>query len=193
MEDLLKDIHKHTKISDNEEKWFGIEDIYGVFSKWNPETGEYCTDKDLMTGKKLLSETNGYENYCNKEELKKIAQAEQNLLYLAQTKKLSNATIYTIAMNHPVSEDTLAGLYQCGAFSLKRVETYASQKGMNLNQIKEKIKEQKLKENEVVDLNDKETWELLTPDERLQIAAKSIENGKEKTIQAKIEELYDIQ
>ena len=193
MEDLLKDIHKHTKISDNEEKWFGIEDIYGVFSKWNPETGEYCTDKDLMTGKKLLSETNGYENYCNKEELKKIAQAEQNLLYLAQTKKLSNATIYTIAMNHPVSEDTLAGLYQCGAFNLKRVETYASQKGMNLNQIKEKIKEQKLKENEVVDLNDKETWELLTPDERLQIAAKSIENGKEKTIQAKIEELYDIQ
>ena len=137
MEDLLKDIHKHTKISDNEEKWFGIEDIYGVLSKWNPETGEYCTDKDLMTGKKLLSETNGYENYCNKEELKKIAQAEQNLLYLAQTKKLSNATIYTIAMNHPVSEDTLAGLYQCGAFSLKRVETYASQKGMNLNQIKE--------------------------------------------------------
>ncbi len=193
MEDLLKDIHKHTKISDNEEKWFGIEDIYGVFSKWNPETGEYCTDKDLMTGKKLLSETNGYENYCNKEELKKIAQAEQNLLYLAQTKKLSNATIYTIAMNHPVSEDTLAGLYQCGAFSLKRVETYASQKGMNLNQIKEKIKEQKLQENEIVDLNNKETWDLLTPDERLQIAAKSIENGNYETIKGRIEELYDIQ
>ena len=96
-------------------------------------------------------------------------------------------------MEHPVSEETLVGLYQCGAFSLKRVETYASQKGMDFHNIKQKIKEQTFKKIETIDLNNKETWELLTPNERLQIVANNIDNGKGETIQGRIEELYDIE
>lgn len=118
---------------------------------------------------------------------------EENLLYLAQKKKLSNSDIYSIALNHPVSENILVGLYQCGTFNLKRVENYAKQKNMNLEEIKEKIKQQKLKNPEIIDLNDTETWNLLTTDERLQIAVKDIDNGRGEKIKGRIEELYNIQ
>ena len=178
---------------DSNGNYFKIEQLYGLLAKWNPDTKEYCTDKDLILGNKTLNDTNGYEEYCTKEDLKILAQAEGNLLYLAQRKKLNNATIYNIAMEHPVSEETLVGLYQCGAFSLKRVETYASQKGMDFHNIKQKIKEQTFKKIETIDLNNKETWELLTPNERLQIVANNIDNGKGETIQGRIEELYDIE
>ena len=178
---------------DSNGNYFKIEQLYGLLAKWNPDTKEYCRDIDMILGKKTLSDTNGYEEYCTKEDLKILAQAEGNLLYLAQRKKLNNATIYTIAMEHPVSEETLVGLYQCGAFSLKRVETYASQKGMDFHNIKQKIKEQTFKKIETIDLNNKETWELLTPNERLQIVANNIDNGKGETIQGRIEELYDIE
>lgn len=178
---------------DSNGNYFKIEQLYGLLAKWNPDTKEYCRDIDMILGKKTLSDTNGYEEYCTKEDLKILAQAEGNLLYLAQRKKLNNATIYNIAMEHPVSEETLVGLYQCGAFSLKRVETYASQKGMDFHNIKQKIKEQTFKKIETIDLNNKETWELLTPNERLQIVANNIDNGKGETIQGRIEELYDIE
>ena len=118
---------------------------------------------------------------------------EENLLYLAQKKKLSNSDIYSIALNNTVSEDILAELYQCGAFNLKRVENYAKQKNMNLEEIKDKIKQQKFKNPEMIDLNDTETWDLLNTEERLQIAIKDIDNGRGKKIKGRIEKLYDSQ
>ena len=193
MEEILKDVNKNTKISDSNGNWFTVRQVYGLLAKWNPKTKEYCRDIDLISGRKTLKDTNGYEEYCTREDLKELAQAEGNLLYLAQRKKLSNANIYTIAMEHPVSEDTLVGLYQCGAFSLKKVETYAKQKEMDVNGIKEKIKQQKFKDKENMNLNDDETWELLTLDERLQIVANYIDIGKAETIQGRIKELYDIE
>ena len=193
MEELLKEINKNTKVFNNKKKSFGKEKLYELLSKWNPETKEYITDKDLLSGKKLLSDTNGYEDYLTKDERKRMAEVEGNLLYLAQRKKLSNANIYTIAMEHPVSEDTLVGLYQCGAFTLKKVEAYAKQKEMDVNSIKEKIKQQRLKIDGEIDLNDAETWELLTPDERLQIVANYIDTGKAEIAQGRIKELYDIE
>ena len=193
MEELLKEINKNTKVFDNEKKSFGKEKLYGLLSKWNQDTKEYCTDLDLVLGNKTLNDTNGYEKYCSKEDLEQFAQAEANLLYLAQRKKLNNSTIYTIAMENPVSEDTLAGLYQCGAFNLKKVEAYAKEKGMDFNSIKEKIKQLKLKTGEKIDLNNEETWKLLTPDERLQMVANYIDNGEGETIQGRIQELYDIE
>ena len=182
----MKEINKNTKVFNNKKKSFGKEKLYELLSKWNPETKEYITDKDLLSGKKLLSDTNGYEDYLTKDERKRMAEVEGNLLYLAQRKKLSNANIYTIAMEHPVSEDTLVGLYQCGAFTLKKVEAYAKQKEMDVNSIKEKIKQQRLKIDGEIDLNDAETWELLTPDERLQIVANYIDTGKAEIAQGRI-------
>ena len=44
-----------------------------------------------------------------------------------------------------------------------------------------------------MNLNDDETWELLTLDERLQIVANYIDIGKAETIQGRIKELYDIE
>lgn len=192
MEELLKAVNKNTKITDYTGKSIRKEEICGLLTKWNQDTREYCTDKDLILGNKTLRDTNGYEEYCTKEDLKELAQKEENLLYLAQRKKLNNATIYTIAMEYPVSEDTLVGLYQCGAFNLKKVETYAKQKEMDINSIKEKIKQQKFRNNENINLDDEETWELLTPEEKLQMIVNYIDNGKAETIQGKIEELYDI-
>lgn len=118
---------------------------------------------------------------------------EENLLYLAQKKKLSNSDIYSIALNNTVSEDILAELYQCGTFNLKRVENYAKQKNMNIEGIKDKIKQQKFKNPEMIDLNDTETWNLLTTEERLQIAIKDIDEGRGEKIKERIEELYNIQ
>ena len=193
LEEFIKDVNKNTKVLDSNRNWFKKEQLYALLAKWNQDTKEYCRDLDLISGRKTLSDTNGYEEYCTKEDLKELAQAEGNLLYLAQRKKLNNATIYTIAMEHPVSEDTLIGLYQCGAFSLKKVETYAKQKEMDVNSIKEKIKQQKFKDNENMNLNDEETWNLLTPEERLQIVANYIDTGKAETLQGRIKELYDIE
>ena len=193
LEEFIKDVNKNTKVLDSNRNWFKKEQLYALLAKWNQDTKEYCRDSDLISGRKTLSDTNGYEEYCTKEDLKELAQAEGNLLYLAQRKKLNNATIYTIAMEHPVSEDTLIGLYQCGAFSLKKVETYAKQKEMDVNSIKEKIKQQKFKDNENMNLNDEETWNLLTLEERLQIVANYIDTGKAETLQGRIKELYDIE
>lgn len=172
---------------------FKIKQLYGLLTKWNQDTKEYCRDIELISGRKTLSDTDGYEEYCTKEDLKILAQAEGNLLYLAQRKKLNNATIYTIAMEHPVSEETLVGLYQCGAFNLKKVEAYAKEKEMDFSSIKEKIKQQNLKTGEKIDLTNEEIWELLTPEERLQMTVNYIENGEGKAVQGRIEELYDIE
>lgn len=193
LEELLESVNDKTKFRDNENIVVGKQQIYSMLTKWNKEAKEYYTDEDLIMGNKTLNDTHGYEEYCSKDQLRKLAQKEENLLYLAQRKKLGNANIYAIALNYPVSEETLVGLYQCGAFNLKKVESYAKQKDMNFEEIKEKIKQQKFKDNENMNLNDEETWELLTPEERLQMTAESIEAGKEETIQGRIEELYDIQ
>ena len=193
LEEFIKDVNKNTKVSDSNRNLFKKQQLYALLAKWNQDTKEYCRDIDLISGRKTLSDTNGYEEYCTKSDLRELAQAEGNLLYLAQRKKLNNATIYTIAMEHPVSEDTLVGLYQCGAFSLKKVETYAKQKEMDVNSIREKIKQQKFKDNENMNLNDEETWNLLTPEERLQMTVNYIDNGKAETVQGRIKELYDIE
>lgn len=178
---------------DSNGNYFKIEQLYGLLAKWNPDTKEYCTDKDLILGNKTLNDTNGYEEYCTKEDLKILAQAEGNLLYLAQRKKLNNATIYNIAMEHPVSEETLVGLYQCGAFNLKKVEAYAKEKEMDFSSIKEKIKQQNLKTGEKIDLTNEEIWKLLTPEERLQMVVESIDAGETRNIRGRIEEVYDIE
>ena len=193
LEELAKDMDSNTKIKIDKKRFYTKKDINTFLSRFNLEQRRYYTTEELEKGEVLLTQTNGYENYCSKEELRKLAQIEENLLYLAQTKKLSDGNIYSIAINYPVSENTLLGLYQCGAFTLKRVEAYKKQKDMDFNSIKEKIKQQKFKDNENMNLNDEETWELLTPEERLQMTAESIEAGKEETIQGRIEELYDIQ
>ena len=178
---------------DSNGNYFKIEQLYGLLAKWNQDTKEYCTDKDLILGNKTLNDTNGYEEYCTKEDLKEFAKAEGNLLYLAQRKKLNNATIYNIAMEHPVSEETLVGLYQCGAFNLKKVEAYAKEKEMDFSSIKEKIKQQNLKTGEKIDLTNEEIWKLLTPEERLQMVVESIDAGETRNIRGRIEEVYDIE
>lgn len=178
---------------DSNGNYFKIEQLYGLLTKWNQDTKEYCRDIELISGRKTLSDTNGYEEYCTKEDLKILAQAEGNLLYLAQRKKLNNATIYNIAMEHPVSEETLVGLYQCGAFNLKKVEAYAKEKEMDFSSIKEKIKQQNLKTGEKIDLTNEEIWKLLTPEERLQMVVESIDAGETRNIRGRIEELYDIE
>ena len=193
LEELLENINEKTTIKDNDNIVVGKQKIYAMLSKWNSETKEYYTDDDLISGSKTLKDTHGYEEYCSKDKLRKLAQKEENLLYLAQRKKLNNATLYTIAMSYPVSEETLVGLYACGAFNLKKVEAYAKQKNMNFEEIKEKIKQQKFTDNQNIDLNNEEAWELLTPEERLQMTVEGIESGKEEKIQGRIEELYDIQ
>ena len=191
--DLAKTIDDKAKIKLDEKHAYGKREIGKFLSKYNVENQEYYTEEQIESGEILLKEMNGYEEYCSKDKLKTLAQNEENLLYLAQRKKLSNAKIYTIAMEHPVSEDTLVGLYQCGAFSLKKVESYAKQKEMDIHSIKEKIKQQRFKIGEEIDLNNEETWNLLTPEERLQIAGNYIDAGKAETIQGRIKELYDIQ
>ncbi len=178
---------------DSNGNYFKIEQLYGLLTKWNQDTKEYCRDIELISGRKTLSDTNGYEEYCTKEDLKILAQAEGNLLYLAQRKKLNNATIYNIAMEHPVSEETLVGLYQCGAFNLKKVEAYAKEKEMDFSSIKEKIKQQNLKTGEKIDLTNEEIWKLLTPEERLQMVVESIDAGETRNIRGRIEEVYDIE
>ncbi len=193
LQEIVKTIDKKEKIKLGEKHFYGIRDMEKFLSQYKAENQEYYTKEQIESGEILLKETNGYEEYCSKDQLRKLAQKEENLLYLAQRKKLSNANIYTIAMEHPVSEDTLVGLYQCGAFSLKKVESYAKQKNLNIEEIKEKIRQQKFKDTRERNVNDEETWELLTPDERLQIVANYIDNGKGETIQGRIEELYDIQ
>ena len=178
---------------DSNGNYFKIEQLYGLLTKWNQDTKEYCRDIELISGRKTLSDTNGYEEYCTKEDLKILAQAEGNLLYLAQRKKLNNATIYNIAMEHPVAEETLVGLYQCGAFNLKKVEAYAKEKEMDFSSIKEKIKQQNLKTGEKIDLTNEEIWKLLTPEERLQMVVESIDAGETRNIRGRIEEVYDIE
>ena len=191
MEELLEEVNENTKFTDIRGKSLRKETLLGPLTKWNPVTKEYCTDKDLLSGKKLLSDTNGYEDYCEKAVLKELAKKEENLLLLAQREKLNKATIYSIAMENPVSEDILVGLYECGAFGLKKVKTYAKQKNMNMGKIEEKIRQQKFKDNKNINLNDEETWELLTPEERLQMTVNYIDNEKGETIKGRIEELYD--
>ena len=193
LEELVKDMDSNTKIRIDKKRFYTKKDVNTFLSRFNLEQRRYYTTEELEKGEVLLTQINGYENYCSKEELRKLAQIEENLLYLAQTKKLSDGNIYSIAINYPVSENTLLGLYQCGAFDLKKVEAYAKQNGMNVEEIKEKIKQQKFKDNENMNLKDEETWELLTPEERLQMTVESIEDGKEDTLQGRIEELYDIQ
>ena len=193
LEELLKEIDTNTRIEDQENFSFGKKEIFGVLAKWDKEKREYCTDKELKSGQKLLRDVKGYENYCPKNLLKEFAQIEENLLYLAQTKKLSNSEIYNIALRYPVSEETIVCLYQCGAITLTKIKNYAKQHEINLEQIKEKIKQEKLKNIDTINLNDSETWKLLNSEERLQVAGKIIDEGKGKTIKGRIEELYDVQ
>lgn len=193
LQEIVKMIDEKEKIKLDDKHFYGIRDMEKFLSQYNAEKQEYYTKEQIDSGEILLKETSGYEEYCSKDQLRKLAQKEENLLYLAQRKKLNNTTVYTIATNYPVSEEILVGLYQCGAFTLKRVEAYAKQKDMDFNSIKEKIKQQKFTDNQNIDLNDEETWELLTPEERLQMTAESIEDGKENILQRRIEELYDIQ
>ena len=193
VQEIVKTIDEKEKIKLDEKHFYGIRESEKFISQYNAEKQEYYTKEQIDSGEILLKETNGYEEYCSKDQLRKLAQKEENLLYLAQRKKLNNATVYTIATNYPVSEETLVGLYQCGAFTLKRVEAYAKQKDMDFNSIKEKIKQQKFADNQNIDLNNEETWELLTPEERLQMTVEGIESGKKEKIQGRIEELYDIQ
>lgn len=193
LQEIVEMIDEKEKIKLDEKHFYGIRESEKFLSQYNAEKQKYYTKEQIDSGEILLKETNGYEEYCSKDQLRKLAQKEENLLYLAQRKKLNNATVYTIATNYPVSEEILVGLYQCGAFTLKRVEAYAKQKDMDFNSIKEKIKQQKFTDNQNIDLNDEETWELLTPEERLQMTAENIEDGKENILQRRIKELYDIQ
>ena len=193
LEELLRDISETTKNIDSLENEFGIKQVYGILSKWNSETKEYCTDKDLLSGKKLLSETKGYENHLTKHELKRMAEVEGNLLYLAQKKKLNNRDIEAILRNHSILEDTLIGLYQCGALTLKKVKIYAKEKEMNFDHIKEEIKKTMLQSGNKIDLNNQEIWDLFTPKEKLQMLVEKIDKGEIESIKNRIEELYDVQ
>lgn len=68
-------------------------------------------------------------------------------------------------MNNQISENTLIELYRCGALDLRKVEKCASKNGINIDDIKDKIKKEQLENKEKIDLNNDETWELLNEDE----------------------------
>ena len=193
LQELSENVDKKEKIKLGEKKFYEKQDIEKFLSKFNREKQEYYTEEQLKSGEILLEETNGYENYCSKEELREFAKIEENLLYLAQNKKLSHSNIYSIALNNPISMDALISLYTYGVINLNQLEKCAKKREMNFEEIKEKVKQQKLKEEDNIDLNDEETWNLLTPKERLEMAVKYIDKGKGDLIRGRIEELYDVQ
>lgn len=146
----------------------------------------------MESGEKLLQDTNGYENYLSKDELRNLATIEGNLIYLAENKKLSTGNIYSIAMNHPVSENTLVALYHCGAITLRQVEQCTQKKGMDFNEIKEKIKEANPYDLHQIDITKEETWELLTEEEKRKATIMQIEKENSQAVQERINQLYDI-
>lgn len=191
LEELSKDLNKNEGIK-FVQGYYGKEDIDKFLLRWDKEKGEYCADEQLYSGKKLLKDMNGYEDYCTKEELRNLAKVEENLVYLAQSKKLNNSTIYNIAMNNQISEKTLIELYICGALDLRKVEKCASKNGINIDDVKDKIKKEKLENNEKIDLNNEDTWNLLNEDERLQMVADFVDSKNEEMLQERIKEVYDI-
>ncbi len=191
LEEISKNLNKNEGIKFIQ-GYYGKEDIDKLLLRWNKEKGEYCTDEQLYSGKKLLKDMNGYEDYCTKEELRNLAKVEENLVYLAQNKKLSNSTIYNIAMNNQISENTLIELYRCGALDLRKVEKCASKNGINIDDIKDKIKKEQLENKEKIDLNNDETWELLNEDEKLQMVAEFVDSRNDEMLEERIKEVYDI-
>ncbi len=191
LEEISKNLNKNEGIKFIQ-GYYGKEDIDKLLLRWNKEKGEYCTDEQLYSGKKLLKDMNGYEDYCTKEELRNLAKVEENLVYLAQNKKLSNSTIYNIAMNNQISENALIELYRCGALDLRKVEKCASKNGINIDDIKDKIKKEQLENKEKIDLNNDETWELLNEDEKLQMVAEFVDSRNDEMLEERIKEVYDI-
>ena len=191
LEELSKDLKKNEGIKFTQ-GYYGKEDIDKFLLRWDKEKSKYCTDEQLYSGKKLLRDMDRYEDYCTKDELRKLTKVEGNLVYLAQNKKLSNSTIYNIAMNNQMSENTLIELYICGALDLRKVEKCASKNGINIDDIKDKIKKEQLESNEELDLNNDDTWELLNEDEKLQMVADFVDSKNDEMLEERIKEVYDI-
>lgn len=191
LEELSKNIEPKERIKLGDKYFYGKKDVEKFLSKYNREKQEYYTEEQLKSGEILLAQTNGHENYCSKEELRELAKIEGNLLYLAEIKCLSNSNIYSIALNNPVSMDSLISLYSLGVIDLKQLENCADKKEMNFEEIKEKVKRQKIGEGKNININDEETWSLFNQEEKLQLIVDYIDKGKGNLIKERIEELYD--
>lgn len=194
---LLGKLNNKTKIRMNHKEEYGTGEAHQFLTRLNLKTGEYCTEEQLKTGEKLLRDVNGYENYLKRAQLKELAKYEGNLIYLFQKKKISKSDITNILRTRELSEDTVVELYSMGAIELRQLEEYAKQKQMNIEELKNKIKQRKEIDLNNVDLEDKNIWNLLTKEEKIEVLAQMLEKGNDKILEQlekeEVEKLCDVQ
>ena len=182
---LIKDIQPEERINlkkfndkqFRDDKKYGVENVRNFLSRINIESGEYITEEQIRSGERFLSETNGYEEFLKKRELKRLAENEQNLAYLAHKKVLQRPDILSILTRTEVTKETLIQIYQDEGITLEDIEGYAKRTGLDFEEIKADIR--KVKEIDFTALKEgnSEHWKLLTLEERKENLSKIIEEG----------------
>ena len=189
IETVLENVEETSKIKLQQGEKYSKKNIEQFLSKLNIETLEYATEEQLKNGEKLLEDTNGYEDYLKKEQLMELARIEGNLIFLAKNKKINNSNVLNIINKTEVSENTLVELCVNGNISVEQLEKYAEEKGFKIETVKRKIREKTFNNLNEIDIEDKNTWKLLSDEEKIQVIASIKEDESIKSIK-EIEELY---
>lgn len=180
IEKMLEGMKEQTRFVFEKNHAYGKMQAKQFLARRNLETGEYSTEEQLRTGEKMLSDTQGYEDYLKKEQIRELAQYEENLIYLFQRRKITRNDMMSILRNTEISQNALLELYNMGALTLKQVEEYAKSKEIDIEEVREKIKQKKEIDLNNLDSQDKETWSLLTKEEKIKALSQMIEKGKGK-------------
>lgn len=188
---IVEGMDEKTKIALGKKDTYGKTQVKQFLARRNAETGEYNTEEQLRTGEKKLSDTQGYEDYLRKEQLKELAKYEENLIYLFQKKKITRNDVMSILRDTEISQNALVELYSMGVMTLKQVEEYAKSKEMQVEEIKRKIREKKEIDLNEINPENKETWELLTEEEKIKAVSQMIENGQDGILEDLGEEEID--
>ena len=76
LQEIVEMIDEKEKIKLDEKHFYGIRESEKFLSQYNAEKQKYYTKEQIDSGEILLKETNGYEEYCSKDQLRKLAQKE---------------------------------------------------------------------------------------------------------------------
>ncbi len=189
--DLEKDINISGKIRINDKATYGTEDVKKLLSQIDIKTKEYIPENQLKNGKRLLSDLNGYEEHLKKAEIMELAKIDKNLIYLFQKRKISKKDVDNILKTVEVSEDTIVELYCMQGITQEQLQNFATKNKIDIELLKEKIKQKRPIDKKDIKLDDKNTWFLLNREEKIEAFAEMIhQNQKEiHTDEAKKEAL----
>lgn len=183
LDELLKNAKMETKIVIHDEDTYGFQDVKKFLSKINLETGDYCTERQLRTGEKLLKDTNGYEDYLKKSTLRKLAQIDENISYLWKKRKINKNELADLLKTRELPDNVLIELYIDKGLSLSELEEFAYKRKANFEEWKQIIRNKKQVDVSSINYEDRETWELLTLEEKKQVVMLKLDDENSTILQ----------